>query len=175
MKAIMVIGIIAVLQATSVLPVAAATNDLPDVKETSDRKAIAASSATIDDLFTIAGKPIAVYLTCHADKTWHLNFEPRILGAVAQVRLGNGVSVEMAIKEQKSDQAGNATYSLDTKFSDEKVTFTFHELPNGKWALGMFSERRYANRFRMVWEVRPKPDVGFKLYFLEEPDKASQK
>jgi len=125
-------------------------------------------AAKMDDLFTMGGKPLAVWLKRNDEGKWDFKFEPAMTGATARVPMEGGVVVELVVKVQKSVKSNEPQYFIDAKLNKKEIRLTVRKLPSGQLAPLMLSEKRYGNGFRLAWEDRLN---GYSLYMMKDPEK----
>ena len=119
-----------------------------------------AETAEVNDLFLLAGGPVAVSLTRHADGTWFFTPDQQLAGAAAKIRMTHGAVFELVWKAE-TDVPEVTTTGLK-----KNLTLTGTRLPNGTMIIGIASERLYGGRFRFVFD-----GAVSKLFFIDELEK----
>jgi hypothetical protein len=152
--------------------VALAQNDPPDATGASGGTRTAGDLLRLDDLFTAAGKPVTVLVTPHTDGSWHFRPGPEMNGAVAQVPMNNGIVAEMVGRQKKGEREADVTYTFETTLKGDNISFTVLQLPTGRIAPVILSERRYGGCFRVVAEM---PGGGHSTLYLVKEQEETKK
>ena len=145
-------------------PTAAAENGSAATKAMASPQATNAEIVSVDDLFTLAGKPVEVWLTRQADGTWQFKPSQEPAGAVAQVDMKDGVFFDLVWKSATE-------WTVSTRgIKGQNLKLTAMMLPTGEKILGMSSKKLYAGRFRVVFDGLGTSSKKLP-FFIDEQDK----